>query len=107
MAKLSIVLRKAGDRLHFWCPACDTAHVVSIGPGGWTWDGDAEAPTFSPSIRVKSHDGCVCHSFVRAGRFEYCSDCTHAMAGSSAPIAPWPERVHDGDAVAPDQAAGS
>lgn len=116
MGLLSPILRNAqGDRLTWWCPGCNEAHQVAVGPGGWTWDGNAEAPTFSPSVLVggvvrwtaaqyadaeaKRARGepwpeptpRVCHSFVRGGRMEFLSDCTHALAGQTVPIPDWPK----------------
>lgn len=68
----------------FWCPGCKGHHY--FGPG-WAFDGNVEAPTISPSILVRTcYDGVtphVCHMFVRAGRIEYLSDCTHALAGTT------------------------
>ena len=74
---------------HFvWCPACDSAH----GPtSAWEYDGNAYSPTFSPSIRVTTHDGQVCHSFLRAGVWQFLGDCTHALAGQSVPVVPVPD----------------
>ena len=116
---LSAFLRRSSDGVvGFWCPGCDEAHFVSVAPGGWTWDGNAEAPTFSPSVLVRSghhadrkkpcwcdfnreHPGesrfkCgVCHSFVRGGRIEFLSDCTHPLADQTVPIPAWPETPAD------------
>lgn len=37
MSALSKILRKQeGDRLAWWCPGCDEAHVICIAAGGWT-----------------------------------------------------------------------
>jgi len=68
---------------HFWCPACDDEHCVGV---SWTFNGDLERPTFAPSILVtygKASAGKRCHSYVRDGRIQYLSDCTHAMAGQT------------------------
>ncbi|MCZ4340562.1 hypothetical protein O4H52_03015 [Sphingomonadaceae bacterium G21617-S1] len=32
----------------------------------------------------------VCHSFVRNGQIEFLSDCTHALAGQTVPLPPFP-----------------
>ncbi len=82
---------RSGNRWLFHCPACGFAH----GPDdSWTFNGDVERPTFSPSLLVRCEYGearekRVCHSFVRDGRIEYLSDCTHAMAGQTVEIPDW------------------
>lgn len=82
-------------------------HVIN---SGWTFDGNYEAPTFSPSVLVTGRSftpagesayeaWCAagypkpapqfesadtrCHSFVRGGRIEFLSDCTHRLAGQT------------------------
>lgn len=71
----------------FFCPGCEEHHVLPINPG-WRWNGDLALPTLAPSVRVTysgEDDGkpvhTCCHSFVRDGRIEFLSDCTHKMAG--------------------------
>lgn len=68
-----------------WCPGCKTTHVINVEkPNGqdalWTFDGNMEAPTFSPSInRGPGH----CHYFIRAGRIEFQGDSQHTLAGQT------------------------
>lgn len=116
MGQLSAVLRKATDGLlMFWCPGCDGAHGITTGEGGghrWGWNGDADKPTFTPSILVRS-ETCdppvtgenhevfksnpwpqtkvetVCHSFVTDGHIQFLGDCTHALAGTTVDLPPW------------------
>lgn len=88
----------------FFCPGCDGAHaIVTSDPSGkrplWTWDGNVDAPTFSPSI-LTNHGKLgpnrhVCHSFVRSGVIEFLGDCTHALAGQKVPLPDWPGADHD------------
>lgn len=85
MSRVRGVLNVAGDVLMFWCPACECAHGVD---GTWAFDGDYDRPTFSPS--VLSEGGGRCHSYVRAGRIEFLSDCTHALAGTTVEMERWP-----------------
>jgi len=84
--------------LVMWCPACD--HMVSLSVSKpadsdvyWEWDGDLEAPTLSPSIMTRTGPGMdhVCHSFLRAGIWEYLPDCTHRMANQNVPMVPLPD----------------
>jgi hypothetical protein len=117
---LSPVLRSTeGGGLLFRCPACKEAHHIRVGDGSgarWDWNGNAERPTFSPSILVTGTElteagraayeawaaagsngagvpeggferrKVVCHSFVRDGQIEFLSDCTHALAGQTVPL---------------------
>ena len=101
MGALSPILRGLeGGRIAFRCPGCGMPHQVRVegdAPGPrWTWDGNAAAPTISPSILVswthgEANEPRRCHSFVRGGRIEFLADCTHALAGQTVPIPPWDE----------------
>lgn len=108
--------------LSFWCPACRDQHSYVIGGGrGWTWDGDLESPTFSPSLlvhprrrfkpgttdaeieaaRLVTPEGeplagitettFRCHLFLRSGKIQYCGDCDHALAGQTIDLPEFPE----------------
>lgn len=119
MSELSKILREAVDgngvkHLTFRCPGCKSVHSVTVGGNGtWGWNGDADRPTFTPSILVrtghfaehyKSGDNCwctynneqiqkggepcsftcgICHSFVTDGRIQFLGDCTHELAGQT------------------------
>lgn len=78
-----------------WCPGCDDLHEIRIGE--WSWDGSLEAPAVSPSILVTMEVPSLpalarrCHSFLRAGVWEFLSDSTHALAGQSVPMVPMPD----------------
>ena len=99
--------------LLFWCPGCDDNHRIVFwranGAEVWMWDGNIEAPTISPSIKMtgvqgKPSDGfhkpnhkvapgepIVCHSFLRAGRWEFLTDSTHVLAGQTVDMVPLPD----------------
>lgn len=107
---------RSGQRLYMFCPACDDLHCVEVAAeGAWTWDGNLDAPTVNPSIKVEgvqwnpddafykpSHASVApggqicCHSFVRAGTWQFLGDCTHTMAGQTVPLPPIPEGLLDG-----------
>jgi hypothetical protein len=80
-----------GKSVIFDCPGCGFLHVVHVSQGNvprpvWTWNGSVDAPTFSPSIAVSwraPDGGRMCHSFVREGKIEFLSDCTHSLAGQT------------------------
>lgn len=108
--KLEEMKRTDGIRsMMFDCPGCGLLHHVRVEGSGvpvWTWNGDMERPTFSPSVLVTWDQGDppvtaenyeeykknpwpqtkvhkVCHSFVRDGRIQFLGDCTHALAGQT------------------------
>lgn len=78
-----------GGGVAFMCPGCRQMHRVTVEGQGrprWSYNGNPDAPTFTPSIRVRSGDqpgDAVCHSFVRDGRIQFLGDCTHALAGQT------------------------
>ncbi|MFZ3182555.1 MAG: DUF6527 family protein [Pseudomonas sp.] len=95
---LSRVLAGGSDEgLFFECPGCDMPHRIQHGAGDgprWVWNGNAEKPTFTPSILVRYPWGPeqaeqVCHSFVTDGRIQFLSDCTHALAGQTVELPDW------------------
>lgn len=106
-------VRSTGDRLILWCPGCEGVHQVWLAPGWWKWDGNETAPTITPSILVRgtqwsegahfrrgSHTvppgaETRCHSFVRAGCWEYLSDSTHTLVGQTVPVVPLPDWMTD------------
>lgn len=49
----------------------------------WQFNGNYEKPTFSPSMRVDYGHGVITHCFVRGGKIQYLSDCSHDMAGKT------------------------
>lgn len=118
MGALSKILRNAEDGgLMFLCPGCDSPHMVHVGEGGgprWGYNGNPEAPTFTPSVLVRSQEWTppvtsenlatwkrepwpqtkvesVCHSFVVDGRIQFLGDCTHALAGQTVDLPPFNE----------------
>lgn len=103
--KISNKLRSIeGGGLIFFCPGCKSGHMIRHGEGPgprWTWNGDADRPTFSPSVLVTysgsdaGKDGAppaVCHTFVTDGRIQFLSDCSHELAGQTVELPDLPER---------------
>ncbi len=104
-------LRSLGDKdgrligYGFNCPGCDRFHAVYTElhyrpQGVWTFNGDTERPTFSPSLLVTWNEGPerakrVCHSFIRDGQIQFLSDCTHALAGQTVDIPLWEREFQD------------
>lgn len=52
----------------------------------WSWNGDVDKPTLSPSILTGNSEMGVCHSFVKDGMVQYLNDCTHEFAGQTRPL---------------------
>lgn len=94
------VLRKVKDStiVTFWCPGCEEYHQIDTAK--WEFNGDFEKPTFSPSYLTwldpnpeanterkpeweKFRLGFRCHSFIKEGKIEFLSDCTHKLAGQT------------------------
>jgi hypothetical protein len=72
--------KRWGKKVIFHCPGCNERHVLPLdGPEAWTFNGDTERPTLSPSVMLPG----VCHSFVTDGRIQFLNDCTHALAGQT------------------------
>lgn len=91
-------IRKTDDkRLMFYCQGCKECHAVNE---TWSFNGDFENPTFSPSVLVKGVQPITdeeyelimtgkhvepkpfaCHSFITDGKIQYLNDCTHELAG--------------------------
>ena len=78
-------------RYAFYCPGCEHSHSVFISPhvGGvhWTFNGDFDSPTFSPSLLVDgSRPERRCHSFIENGHIRYLDDCHHGLKGRMVPM---------------------
>lgn len=89
MAAMGSKLRTLADNIvAFRCPGCETMHQVWT--DRWAFNGDGDCPTFSPSVFVNPPEKAAhvpslpsCHSFVRDGRIQFLSDCTHPLAGQT------------------------
>lgn len=112
MGQRGVLRTMQGDHLGFWCPGCQELHVVRVPPHpqAWGFNGNYDAPTFTPSVKVDGTrrmtdaehalvmagekidlPSTVCHSFVTDGRIQFLGDCTHALAGQTVTLVP-----HDG-----------
>lgn len=97
------------------CPGCREDHFIpTLKPNSsgaiWSFSGDLNAPTFSPSLHIKTglYAGSkladendpkypnakqwnqdinrlsrICHSFIRDGKIEFLNDCTHHLKGQT------------------------
>lgn len=115
MGQVSSTLRRCKGGYSHWCPGCEQMHIL---PDSWTFDGNLEKPTFSPSFKhsgilrpfvvgewvgewVRDENGntipFVCHYILTAGVLNFCGDCTHALVGKSIPLPKLPEGLTDHD----------
>ena len=109
MSVVSKVLRRHTLGFAHWCPGCKEMHTL---PDSWTFNGNVDKPTFTPSFRhsgmkrvleygrwtghwYRDADGNpiphVCHYILTAGQLEFCSDSTHDLAGQTVPLPELPE----------------
>jgi hypothetical protein len=57
----------------------DSASHNSI---NWSWNGDTEKPTITPSI-LTTNNNFRCHSFVNNGKAKFLSDCSHDLVNQT------------------------
>ncbi|MFP5511096.1 MAG: DUF6527 family protein [Alphaproteobacteria bacterium] len=114
MSAIGSKLSKAqGGMVLFWCPGCRSGHQIRVDPAfgpAWRFNGNDDAPTFTPSILVQGTQRLsddeyqrvmageavetrplVCHSFVTDGRIQFLGDSTHALAGQTVDLPEWPQ----------------
>lgn len=91
-----------GGLLFYFCPGCQHSHSVTVDGAGdpgrnWSWDGNTEAPTLSPSIRtftpartyddgdggtISKPERTLCHHFLKQGQLEFLGDSSgHDLRG--------------------------
>ena len=77
---------RAGDGVYvIECPACGYGHPFHVDashPNGarWTFNGDMNRPTFSPSMLCMPDGPKRCHSFVRDGKIQFLADSWHGRS---------------------------
>ena len=83
----------------FMCPACKCGHGFIVrtdsGSPAWTFNGDLDNPTISPSILTwtqgekPGEKTNICHSFVREGKIQFLNDCGHELKGKTVDLEIW------------------
>ena len=84
------------DYVSYKCPCPMGEHRLPVSGSKrpkWSFDGNLEKPTISPSINSWTGPSdnpkkIVCHHFVRNGRIEFCGDSTHELAGKTIDMEP-------------------
>lgn len=113
MSQVSSKLRHYRGGYAHWCPGCEEMHTL---PDSWTFNGNLESPTFTPSFKHEGlkrvfvngnwtgewkRDGAgntipfICHYHVTAGELNFTSDSTHGLAAKKVPMPPLPEGLTD------------
>ena len=87
---MRLVILEDGYAL-FWCPACDTAHAIHLGCGGWTLEGNAVTPVTQPSILVSRKDTPLCHCYLEGEKIRFCADSPHTLAGQTVDLPFFPD----------------
>ena len=92
-----------------YCPGCEQHHLLD---SRWTFNGNFEQPTFTPSLLSKyrhpkgytnnnpapldwqgEYIEEVCHSFITDGKIQFLGDCTHKLKNQTVelPENKWPD----------------
>jgi hypothetical protein len=74
---------------------------------GWTFDGNLDKPTFTPSFKHTGGRGptWVCHYVLMVGVLTFQDDCSHALKKREVPLPDLPARLRDWDDGNPAPAA--
>ena len=77
-----------GKSCWLFCPGCEAYHKVYVGGPDvspiWTYNGNPNCPTISPSLLVNGHDpATLCHSFIKDGQIRFLNDCHHKLKGQT------------------------
>ena len=111
MKKLSNILAEADNgAILICCPGCKRTHILYYKNNviTWSWNGDVNKPSFMPSIKntykhpkgytndnpaplnwVGEYVTEICHSFISEGKFHFCEDSTHELAGKIVDMLPF------------------
>jgi len=95
MGQVTKKLRRATDAYFWYCPGCNEMHPL---PDSWTFNGNLESPTFSPSfLHTWKYAGQDrrCHYVVTDGKVAYCSDSDHILAGQTIDMPDLPSEYCD------------
>ena len=93
MVRASYAEIDGGRGVMIFCPGCQCGHGVTINGhrsrngSTWTFNGDLQRPTITPSILVCAEDPARrCHSFVTDGRISFCGDSAHELKNQTVDI---------------------
>ena len=90
-----VLTREDGTGHLLFCPGCKCGHMYD---SRWTFNGNVDSPTFSPSMLVHHHrhgEDIVCHSFTTDGKMQFLSDSTHKLSGKTVELKDFEEDDSD------------
>lgn len=73
----------------FYCEGCEYHHRIQLNIAfepHFSFDGNNEYPTFSPSMIIKYKDDVICHFKITDGMIQYSEDSKHMFAGLTIPL---------------------
>jgi hypothetical protein len=79
----------------FYCPGCKCIHSLN---NSWNFNNDYDnEPTFNPSILVtgRGDPNYRCHSFIREGKIQFLSDCSHELKSQTIDLPEFKEEEND------------
>lgn len=113
MGQVSSYLRRAVGGYSHWCPGCEEMHMI---PDSWTFDGNVNSPTFTPSVSISGKQQVIvdgkwtgewvrdangnpvdyrCHYNLTAGQLQFHGDSTHVLAGQLVSLPELPIELRD------------
>lgn len=100
MAQAGKYLRTVTGGFACYCPSCKELHIHPTAPPyktNWSFNGDLEKPTFSPSFRhAINKEGAECHYIVTDGQMYFCDDHTDPeFKGKTVPLPEIPQQYAD------------
>lgn len=94
---LSEVLYQAQpELLVYYCPGCCQRHLIPLKPRQdqrWTWDGNVDKPSVTPSLVHRIGLDKVCHAYLTNGQLQFQSDSHHHLRGQTVDM--WPVNMED------------
>lgn len=100
--RVAILPNHGGEMAMLYMPGLPCPVMIAVSGSErpvWSFNGDKERPTFSPSILTRMPWGdqgreVVNHVFIRDGKIQYLTDCSHEYAGKTLDLLrlkAWPE----------------
>lgn len=78
-----VIIRPGRDGHDYYLMFMPGLEQVVMISDSWQFDGDKKAPTFSPSLLTTGYEEKRSHCFIRGGRIEFLSDCSHNLRGQT------------------------